>query len=76
MKNTNHHIVKVAVMVDVPSPSFADLFLILLALYTATVLLSFDVAQTMGAGVQVITVAVMVAVIMVAVRIIWKLQSV
>ena len=71
----NYHIVKVAVMVDVPSPSFAALFTQLLAMFIATLLLSFDVAQTMGAGVQVITVAVMVAVIMVAVRIIWKLQE-
>ena len=62
-------------MVDVPSPSFAALFTQLLALFIAILLLSFDVAQTMGAGVQVITVGVMVAVILATVRITWKLQE-
>ena len=75
MKNTNYHIVKVAVMVDVPSKNFAALFTQLLALFIATLLLSFDVAQTMGAGVQVIMGGVMVAVVLAPVRIIWKLQE-
>lgn len=70
-----NHIVKVAVMVDVPSKNFAALFTQLLALFIATLLLSFDVAQTMGAGVQVIMVGVMVMAVMVTVRIVWKLQE-